>query len=261
MDSRKNKKLMIIIAIVVAIVAIVGVVVFTSGNNNNSEEVSTIGKHKGTITYNGESKEVEVIDHKINYFNLTELFSSFNSSASHNLKCNGTLGTIRETENAYSKGNNTSNLKGNILYIYSSGKNEITEYEIKDNFSIDITDFISASSINWNDYMRILPDSTTTSVAGISMLTLKVEVDNISEEDLIGKITNVYVNNSPIASSYILDSTYDVWKKDKSVVQYPASSQALASAGENDVNKIGMEVQLTDKQGNQIYKNVVWINL
>ena len=270
-----EKKMSVKIVIAIVVILIIGGVFLFSRNgdeNNikvdadintdtNVDDTEIVTKHKGTVTYNGETKEVEVIDHQINYFNLLELFPDFNSNALHNLKCKGTLGTIRETENAYSKGNNLNNLSGDILYIYSSGAKEITEHKIADDFSINITEYISADSVNWDEHIKMLETADKSEVLGIELLTFNAEVDNISDEDLTGKITNVYVNDKPIASNFILDSTYTVWSKDKSNVKYPASQQALASAKQKNVYKIGLEVQLEDEEGNQVCKNTVWLNL
>ena len=234
-----------------------------------SYDCSSIFIHTATVTYGDEIKDIKLVDYQSNYFDLSEMFSKFDSKETHNVIIENKLndiGKIQEDKN--SEKCKDSAAIGDVLKLYTYGTKEINDtFHFTDNLIIKIEDAISATSVNWNDHLVFTNEAkqNTSNVVGmmVTTLTFYVNVENPSDEDIYGSITGFYVNDSAISEEYMSSASEHrlIWANSTNQLNYVSSGAVMRTTGVTDVKRLGVTVVLEDEDGNTLYDDILWLDL
>lgn len=237
--------------------------------DNITYDCSSMFIHMATIIYEDETKDIELVDYQSNYFDLSEMFSEFDTKEAHNVIVENGLndfGKIQEDRNS-KKGKDSAAI-GNVLRVSTYGAKEINDtYHFADNLIIIIEDAIAAMSVNWNDYLVFTNEAkhSTSNVAGMSVstLTFYVNIENPSNEDIYGSITGFYVNDVAIAEEYMSSASERslIWANSADKLHYVSSGAVMRTTGVTDIEQLGAKVMLEDEEGNILYDDILWLYL
>lgn len=227
-------------------------------------DCSELFHHNATIRYNEESASVKLADYQTNSFSLSELFSSFDENIPHNVNMNtnskdrGKIGSADPSAECKAVA-----ASGNTLHVFTYGKMERNDtYRFSDDLEIIITDTVTAASVNWEENMVFLDEADTKTLYGITTVQMKVKINNISDEDILGTLVDFYVNDKKIAKDYLVGSDRDrIYAGGTGNVSSFTSANVWLSTGVKTVKKFGMHIKLEDKQGNILYDGIQWLDL
>lgn len=234
-----------------------------------SYDCADLFHHEATIRYGSEEKVVELTDYESNFFNLEEMFSSFDGDKVHNVKIlekgDHDRVYLRPDENGSVKG--TDGIPGAILHAFTYGKEEICDtYRYSDGLVFEITDAVSAKDVNWEEHITFLDtaDVKTSNVLGMSVSTVKLqlEVKNESDEIIYGTITGLYVNDVRVDDYYLVGSDHSsIYPHEKREIYNVSSGSVWATTGVKNAYKLGLELKLENENDEVVHSSIYWLNL
>ena len=234
--------------------------------------------HHATIIYGEEKQDVKLIDYQSNFFNLSDIFSDFDSSNAHNVIFEGqetTVSTHADVDNNLAcivrneddKKGLASAADGTLLRIYTYGKKEINDtFHFSNDLVIKITDALKASDVNWKKHMTFSDSAKYNEVYvdGMQITTYRMEVTvkNPSDEDIYGTVKQFFVNDVAVDDKYLAASDRLLIKaKDTGTLYNVSGASVWKTTGVSSINKFGLKVKLKDKNGNVLYNGIQWLNL
>lgn len=242
--------------------------------------------HQAIINYGSESVPITITDFQVNYFDLTELFPNFDSSVPHNTNItddgDSDASIYAEIQENRDEDNGSYRAAtGGILRLANYGTEKACDtYHFPDGIVIDITDSVSASSVNWADYVTFSDEVDVSNnfaymaidlginPSAISIMTFYAYVENPSDETIYGSITDFYLNDTPIPKDSLnvnsdveiyggkgidirAGETRELWSKITPVIAGSIVNGA-------DIDKFGMTIVLKDEDGNTLYEDTLW---
>lgn len=226
--------------------------------------------HPAQITYNGETVDVELIDYQINYFDLSELFGSFDDSSLHVVSLKNEQHDIAKLNTSTdSEGSATAN-EGKILSVVTYGQSEACDtYHYTDDLEISISDGIKAADVDWADNMVFRGDADTkeSSVYGMSVttFTMYIDIENPSDERIYAYVKDFYVNTKAISREYLVGDTSEYPQRidahEADSIYTVTSASVWTSTGVRNVEKFGMDVVILNQNKEEIYNGIVWLDL
>ena len=220
--------------------------------------------HNAVVKYGNETCEIQLKDYETNFYDLTNLFSTFDAAKKHNINlenANYDRAKIQETEDA-EEGYQTA-ATGSVLRLVTAGEKEANDtYHYTDDLVINITDTVLASSVDWNQHMQFLKDSEKNDSYGFTTFKMFVKIDNPSDETVLATVTEFYVNDTKVSDEYLVGSDHDFIDGGEEENVYNISSTPVwKSTGETHIEKFGMRIQLEDMNENIIYDDIQWLYL
>lgn len=224
-------------------------------------------RHQCTIEYGDDSTQVEVKDYQSNYFDLAELFPSFDASEPHSVDTYDAGQGCAEITIAEGNDDGKQEMaSGSILHLYTIGNHEINDsYRYADDFVVKIADVTPASSVeNWADLVSFRDTANIGTIQGISLMTLYIDIDNPSDEPVYASIPEFYVNDIQVDSNMHVAVGYgdiapsEIDAKESGEAWIKTSAPVIRATTSASINKFGARLQLKDGAGNLLYDDILW---
>lgn len=234
-----------------------------------SYDCTELFNHEATIRYGSEEKVVDLVDYESNYFDLEEMFASFDGNKVHNVEVLGKGDNdrvyLRPDKDGSIKG--TDGIPGSVLHVFTYGKEAICDtYRYSDGLVFEITDAVSAKDVDWNSNISFLDTADVKSSKVLDMdvttVKLKLEVVNECDETVYGTITGLYVNDVRVDDYYLVGSDHTMIDAHEMKELYNISSGSVwATTGVRNAEKLGLELELENEAGEVVHSAVHWLEL